>query len=320
MKKNLYPSITFRLAFLICLTPFIANAQLKGGHILGALGLQSGTQAPENTLAVTTPLYYYTANSLHDDNGDEIAKPAIDMFIAAAGINWVSDIKILGANYGAAMLIPFASDRIQGNEVNSESDLAFSDIYLQPIQLGWHNKRADFFAGYQLYIPTGKYELGGDNSGLGMWMNEFTGGTTVYLNADKTWSAALLASYEINGKKKDTEIKPGDILSLEGGVGKTIYMMNSDKSAPQSILNAGLVYYAQFKMTKDQIPAGPFTVTPGKDHIYGLGAEVDFFNIPSNINFGLRWLTELGAVNRFEGNTFFVTLAYVIETKREENK
>ncbi|MND61322.1 transporter [Solitalea canadensis] len=51
---------------------------------------------------------------------------------------------------------------------------AFTDIYLQPIQLGWHTKSADFTVDYGMFIPTGKYTLGGENSGLGMFINEFS--------------------------------------------------------------------------------------------------------------------------------------------------
>ncbi|KRD11231.1 hypothetical protein ASE21_05860 [Flavobacterium sp. Root901] len=48
---------------------FLGNAKLKGGHILGAMGLQSGTQATANTLSVYIPVYLYDASSLRNANG-----------------------------------------------------------------------------------------------------------------------------------------------------------------------------------------------------------------------------------------------------------
>lgn len=309
MKAKLKPIFTL-LFLLFCL---LGYSQLKGGHILGAMGLQSGTQTPANTLSVYVPGYLYDACSLRDANGDEsIANPDITMFITGAGANYVSDFKILGANYGATILLAFASNTIQGNTIDATNSLAFTDMYVQPLQLGWHNKRADFVFSYQLYLPTGKFTAGAsDNAGLGMFMNEFSAGTTLFFNDKKTFHFSALASYEINGKKKDTDIKTGDILSIEGGLGKTFYLMNAEKTVPKSILNAGLIYYLQYKVSNDKIPVGGIILEPDKDQVGALGAEVNYFHIGCKTSAGLRWVSELGAESRFQGNTFFLTLAHV---------
>lgn len=318
--KNTNSEKTLRLvlAVMIMSISFYSNAQLKGGHILGAMGLQSGTQAPENTLSVYVPAYIYTANCLRNGDGDNIGNPDLTMFITGAGASYVSDFKILGANYGASILLAGASNTIQGSYVDSKSSFAFTDMFLQPLQLGWHNKKADFVFSYQMYIPTGKYELGGsDNSGLGMFMNEISAGTTLFFNDKKTFHFSALAAYEINGKKKDTDIKTGDILSIEGGLGKTFYCMNAEKTAPKGILNAGLIYYFQYKVSDDKIPVGSILIEPDKDHIGAAGAEVNYFHIGSMTQAGFRWVSEFGAVNRFQGNTFFITLAHVFSLKKK---
>jgi hypothetical protein len=298
---------------------FLSNAQLKGGHILGGMGLQSGTQAPANTLSVYVPGYLYDAGSLRNADGDEsIANPDITMFVTGAGAAYVSDFKILGANYGATILLAFASNTIQGNSVDAKNSLAFTDMFLQPVQLGWHNKRADFVFSYSLYLPTGKFTAGAsDNAGLGMFINEFSAGTTVFFNDKKTFHFSFLAGYEINGKKKDTDIKTGDILSIEGGLGKTFYVMNGEKTAPKGILNAGVIYYLQGKISNDKIPVGNSIIEPKKDRIAGIGAEVNYFHIGSRTSAGLRWVSEFEAVSRFQGNTFFLTLAHVFSLAKE---
>ena len=241
------------------------------------------------------------------------------MFITGVGASYVSDFKILGANYGASVLLAFASNRIQGNTLDSKSPFALTDTYVVPIQLGWHHKRADFVFSYQIYLPTGKFDLGAsDNSGLGMFMNEFSAGTTLFFNDKKTFHFSALASYEINGKKKDTDIKTGDLLSIEGGLGKTFYMMNAEKTAPKGILNAGLIYYLQYKVTNDQIPVPVFgTIETDKDRVGGIGAEVNYFHIGCSTSAGFRWIAEVEAINRFQGNTFFLTLAHVFSFKKK---
>ncbi|KAF2083042.1 SphA family protein [Flavobacterium sharifuzzamanii] len=306
-------------AAMMLLISFYCNAQLKGGHILGSMGLQSGTQSPEKTLSVYIPGYIYAASSLRDADGDKVGDPNLTMFITGVGANYVSDFKILGANYGATILLAGASNTIQGSYVDSKSDFAFTDMYIQPVQLGWHNKRADFVFSYQMYLPTGKFEVGGsNNSGLGMFMNEFSAGTTLFFNDKKTFHFSALASYEINGKKKDTDIKTGDILSIEGGLGKTFYCMNAEKTAPKGIFNAGLIYYLQYKVSDDKIPVGnAFVLEPDKDRVGGLGAEVNYLHLSSMTSAGFRWIGEINAVNRFQGNTFFITLAHVFSFKKK---
>lgn len=307
-------------SIMLLLVCFFSNAQLKGGHILGAMGLQSGTQTPENTLSVYIPGYFYTASSLRNANGDKaIANPDLTMSITGAGASYVSDFKILGANYGATILLAFAANTIQGNSVDTKNSLAFTDTYIQPLQLGWHNKRADFVFSYQMYLPTGKFDIGAsDNSGLGMFMNEFSAGTTLFFNDKKTFHFSALFSYEINGKKKDTDIKTGDILSVEGGLGKTFYVMDGTNPVPKSIINAGLIYYLQYKVTNDKIPVPVIgTIETDKDRIGGIGAEVNYFHIGCSTSAGLRWIAEVNAINRFQGNTFFLTLAHVFSFKKK---
>ncbi|MFH6965863.1 transporter [Flavobacterium sp. FlaQc-28] len=318
-KFNSYTQIKSTLTLLLLFVSFLGYSQLKGGHILGSSGLQSGTQAPANTLSLYVPGYFYEAGSLRNSDGDKsIANPDINMFLTGVGANYVSDFKILGANYGATILVAFASNTIQGSYVDSKSPFAFTDMLVQPIQLGWHNKRADFVFSYQLYLPTGKYELGAsDNSGLGMFMNELSAGTTLFFNDKKTFHFSALAAYEMNGKKKDTNIKTGDILSIEGGLGKTFYMMNAEKTAPKGILNAGLIYYLQYKVSHDEIPVGTLLLEPSKDRVGAIGAEVNYFHIGCKTTAGLRWVSEIGAVNRFQGNTFFLTLAHVFSFAKE---
>lgn len=184
--RQIRKSVIFFLILMIC---FSGHSQLKGGHILGAMGLQAGTQTPENTLSVYIPGYIYSASTLRDANGNKAPQePDFNMYITGAGASYVSDFKILGANYGAGILLAFAANTIQGNSTNVDNSMAFTDMYLVPIQLGWHHKRADFVFSYQLYLPTGKFEAGAsDNSGLGMFMNEFSGGTTLYFNDKKTF-------------------------------------------------------------------------------------------------------------------------------------
>jgi hypothetical protein len=47
--------------------------------------------------------------------------------------------------------------------------IRFCDMYVQPVDLGWHfGKRLDFNAGYSFFAPTGRYTAGAtDHVGSG---------------------------------------------------------------------------------------------------------------------------------------------------------
>ena len=144
-------------------------------------------------------------------------------------------------------VLPFANASIEAPAfaLGTTIDTSVSDLLLRPIDLGWHTPRADVSAGFQLYAPTGRYERGGsDNIGKGMWTYEPFVGTTVYLDQKRTVSLAATAYWEFHGKKKDTDVKVGQILTLQGGFAK-------------SFLGGGLItgaaHYAQWKLTEDQL-------------------------------------------------------------------
>ena len=165
-----------------------------------------------------------------------------------------------------------------------------------------------------MFIPTGKYKFLEDgNAGLGMLVNELSGGSTVFFDKKKTFSFSALAAFEVHSKKKHTDIKTGDILSVEGGLGKTWYKKVKGSPIPM-IFNAGAIYFFQQKLTSDKIPVGTTVFTGSKDHVWGIGAEGSMFIPKARINITARWLKDVGARNRTDGNTFFVMVAYMIKS------
>ncbi len=307
------------ISICLLLMGYVANAQLNGTHLLGDAGLQSGSQlSPSFTLFV--PVYNYHASHFITANDNKINIPNINMFLTGVGGSIVTHAKILGGNYGATVLIPFASSKIEGGDISMKSSIALSDIYIQPFQLGWQTMRADFTLGYAITIPTGKYELGGDNAGLGMLTNEFSGGATLYLDSKKEWSFSTLLSYGINSEKKNTGsnnvIKVGNNLSAEGGLGKTWSKSVKNSDLPL-VIGAGMVYYMQFKTTDDKIKVSEVMDNAfnfeQRDRSYALGAEANVFIPAIKSSISVRWLGELGSRNRTQGNTFFITWAPYIK-------
>jgi hypothetical protein len=293
------------LGGVVTATP--AWAQLNGQNIKGDAGLKSGSQAPPGGYIVA-PLYWYSADAVKDRNGDEVLRGSLDAFVGGPGLNFVTTKKLAGANYGFLVVLPFANNRLQGTEVDENPGGGITDMYVQPLNLGWHFKKADVTAGYGIYLPVGRYEDGADdNTGLGMWGHELFAGTTVYLNEARTWHAATLASLDFQSEKEDSETKVGNILNLEGGVGRDFL---------KGAASAGLAYYATFKLTDDRIEGLPGILIRGKNRVWGLGPEVTLPLAAKQTLFGfvtVRYQWELGARTTTEGDAWNVLATFPLK-------
>ena len=102
------------------------------------------------------PLWFYTADAVKDRNGNEILTGNLDAAVFGVVLNVVTRKKVLGGNYGFLVVLPGANNRVQGAEdFDANPGAGFTDMYVQPISLGWTKPRADFTAAYGLFLPTG---------------------------------------------------------------------------------------------------------------------------------------------------------------------
>lgn len=294
----------------------LALAGFAGHNTKGDWGLQSGTQPPPGMYLV--PLYYrYDGSDLINSDGESVRLDpegggSLDMNAYTLGFVWVSEFKIFGGNYGFQIYPGFLDNTLEVPILDLDQSVStgFTDLYIQPINLGWQTDRADFIAGLGVYAPTGTYEPGGsENLGLGMWSFEFFAGTTIYFDEARTWHFATTAWYETHTEKEDTDIRVGDILTLEGGLGKSFM---------EGTFNIGVAYYAQWKLSDDdlgtdlELPGGQ---NLGKNRVYGIGPELTLPLATKKTFYGLlnlRYFWEFDAESTIEGNTFILTFTFPI--------
>ena len=142
-----------------------------------------------------------------------------------------------------------------------------------------------------------------------MWSFEPYVGASVFFDEAKTWSFATIAGYETHTKKKDTDIKVGDILTLEGGFGKSFM---------EGALSLGVAYNAQWKVTDDNLGQSitlPEGVRIGKHRVFAAGPEATIpiatkTKLIALIN--LRYLWDFGARTTLEGQTLVITATFPI--------
>lgn len=307
-----FPILIAAAMTILFLVPATTSAQLAGPNIKGDAGLKAGSQAPPGAY-VAIPLWFYTADAVKGRNGDEILTGNLDAALFGAVLNVVTQKKVLGGNYGFLVVVPWVNNRVQGVEdFDSNPGAGFSDMYVQPISLGWTKPRADFIAAYALSLSTGRYEDGADNNtGMGMIGQELLFGTTVYLNKQRSVHAATLATFDFFSEKKDSETRVGDILNLEGGVGADFL---------KGGLTAGLAYYGTFKLTDDQFDAQvPPRLLPDKNRVWGLGPEVTLALATKRAVYGfvtVRYQWELAARTSTEGAAWNILVTFPLKPIR----
>ena len=257
-----------------------AEAQLNTQHLKGTAGLKSGSQAPPGVYFIAPLFYVYQADDVRDRDGDRVPVATdLTSHVYGGGVSVVTKRKLLGGFYGFQVLFPVgANNRIQGTEIDANPGAGLSDSVITPISLGWHATRADATVAYNIFVPTGRYADGAsNNTGLGMWGNELSVGTTVYLSESRQWHVATLASFDFQSKKEDSETKVGNVMHLEGGLGADFL---------KGGLVAGLDYYASFKLTDDRIDGFPDILIRGKNKVFALGPEVQLALAKNNTLYG----------------------------------
>jgi hypothetical protein len=299
--------------WLVTFWPAGSLAQLSGHNTRGDLGMMSGTQAPVGMYGVGM-WYDYSADTLRDRNADSLPATtgggSVDVRAVVAGLLWTTETQLLGGNYGFAVYPALTNNaaELPALQSDTETSTGLADIYIQPLILGWTTERADFTAGLGIYAPTGRYDAEADNNrGLGMWSYEAFAGTTVYFDEARSWHFAASAFFETHGEKEDSDVRVGDIVTIEGGIGKSFM----DGAA-----NAGLAYYAQWKVSRDDFGATPSSgAIVAKHEVYGLGPELTLPLASKSKLYGfanLRYLWETGAKSTLEGETLLLTLTFPI--------
>lgn len=302
-------SVALLTGALMLLVPGPTFAQLGGENLRGDYGMKSGSQGPPG-LYFGNIFYSYRTDTIKDLSGNELSRvnTKVDVFANVITANYVTKEAVLGGNYafGAAFPILNSQLALPSLDVGAQT-WGLADIYIKPLELGWHLRQADITTGYAFFAPTGRFTVGAtDNVGLGMWSNEFSGGTTVYFDRDRKWHAAGTGFYEIHTSKEDLDFRTGDIFTLEGGAGRS-YL--------NGYANAGVAYVAQWKVTEDSGRDVSTLVRGKKGSLFALGPEL---NVPlgnTGAFLGFKYLFDTRSRLATSGNYLGLSLTFVKPSK-----
>jgi hypothetical protein len=125
----------------------------------------------------------------------------------------------------------------------------------------------------------------------------------VYLDSAQHWQISALGFYETHSKKRGRDLRAGDILSIEGGLGGSFL---------RDELIAGGIYGGQWKVTSDGDADFPSDVLPGRNHAYTVGPEATYTlyaKLPWTTSITARYLWDTGARASLEGKRFIMFLS-----------
>ena len=332
--------------------PELVCAQ-HGNYVLGTLGLFGGAQAPEGIYYQNIFSYYHSSNSgiLEATRARDLtvfgrqlgltvnaafnAKSSMDVYIDQNIIGMTTPFKILGANYGFMIDIPFDNAHGTGDaslDVGADlrglfdrnftagasvarsrsgtADFNIADIYVEAINLGWHFPQLDVLATMGFFAPTGAYSANRViNNGLGRWAEMFGMGAVGYLDRARSWSISAMTRYLTHQSQQGVDIRVGDDFILEWGLGKTFRPPAWKPWVTQ--LDTGVIGYAQWQLTDNRGSAIPIPLRRIRSNIFGVGPE-----IATTTKFGrffARYEFEFGAQNSPQGHIFLFGLALLYD-------
>jgi hypothetical protein len=300
MKQQL--RITIATAALAAI-PVLLVAQPTAHYVPGVEGIKGATLPPPGLYLRDYNTVYF-ADRVNDANGNKIAAADPKAFIYAnvPRVVWITDKQVLGGFLGVDALLPLPYTSLEANTPGGRFDkstFGVGDLFAEAT-LSWHgleleDTTLDASLGYGVWAPTGDSSLTNPTKpGLGYWTHMITAGMTWYPESEKKWAVSVLNRYEFNLEKQDTSMTPGQAYTLEWGVSYGL-MQGTD---------VGLVGYCQFQTTKDSGTGA----ADHRDRVVAVGPELATVCPYTGLMVSLRYLREVTAIDRMQGNTVTLTL------------
>jgi hypothetical protein len=304
-----------------------AFAQQKGQWVPGQFGLNAGV-IPDPGVTYANLALNYSADQLNNANGNRI--PGINgtysFWVDENIFYYVPKYKFLGGYFMPYIALNYANGELVANITGTSlgtggGGSGFADMYVQPLNLGWHLKRADVNVGYAFTAPTGRFTQGASNNvGSGYWGNNITSGTTFYITKNKATSANLSTDWEIHGQKSGTNITPGQAFTMEWGLGQVLPL----KKDFSRLLQLGFVGYDQWQVSHS---SGTLTI-PGNPTIpefsipfysvHAIGVQANFVLPAKDFAAFFKYYDEYHALARPQGRTIDFGFSWTLRIPKPE--
>lgn len=296
-----------------------AWAQQKGQWVPGQFGLNAGV-IPDPGITYANMVINYSAGQLNGTNGNPVTGITgnYSFWVDENIIYYVPKQKILGGYFMPYVALSYASGSLVAditgtNLSTSGGGGGFADMYVQPVNFGWHfAKRVDFNVGYAFVAPTGRFVAGASNNvGSGYWGNNVTSGTTFYITKNQGTTANLATDWEIHGQKSGTSVTPGQAFTDEWGLGQVLPL----KKDQSQLAQLGFIGYDQWQVSANSgsyLVAG-IPVSAGLlpyYSVHAMGFQANYILPAKDFVLFFKYEDEYRALARPEGRTIVFGLSY----------
>lgn len=315
------------LCVLVAAAP--AGASSIGHYLPGLFGVRDYFVPPEGWYG-SFYTEYYAGDTFKDRNGSRVESLTVptrrgpvaadvsanaDLVIFVPILTYSSPWKVFGGRWAAAIAPSFSNANLSASISGEErgfggpgrKQLAWSDLYVEPVRLGWHGEHWEGALAYGFYAPTGKYHVNSrtvgpivvegtepQNTGLGFWTNQAQQAGAWYPMDNKGTALMLTMTEEVHGEKRFLDDKPGAHVTLNWGLSQML-PLNDEKL----LLEAAPIGYLQWQVTDD---AGA-DASNGTTHsrVFAAGVHLALVYVPRPFVFAVRYLNEFSARSRIAG-------------------
>lgn len=232
----------------------------------------------------------------------------VDVIAIAPVFLWATSTQLLGADYAFLVAPNLGKSSVAAqltvlDEAGNVDDgsIGIGDTFVQPLWLTWRGEQSDVSLGAGVYVPTGKYDAeDGDSIGMGFWTGQIQSSAYWYLDEARGSALEVGVTYEVHGEQDDTDITPGDHISLEYGFSQYLSQR----------LEVGLSGYSAWQVEKDKRPTGALGLDPNATgEIHAFGAQVGYWLTP-RFNLSLRYVKEYDGKARLQGDWIAVNFVW----------
>lgn len=212
--------------------------------------------------------------------------------------------RFLGATYGLSVIIPVVNTRFTANLFDTTARSAgISDMFFEPVVLGWQKGKLNYQVNYGFYAPTGDFDPSKSlNPGLGFLEHQIQAGATYAIDKRKLWNTSLLTTWEISQSKTGLAVKTGPAFTGEYSFGRRFFKYQ---------MNAGVAGYAYKKLSADS-GSGISPLLAGiTDRQFGIGPEWKYTNLKWHMGFDVRYEQQFGAQAKTSGPVFVFGITFL---------
>jgi hypothetical protein len=268
------------------------------------MDLLGGIMAPPGSLVFKNYFLFWDASARVFTNGIEVkndAKVYADLLQSV----YVTHTKILGADYGFSLLIPFVIGTLHARHSLPNGPTFFNqtttvgglgDVIATPLALHWHWGRFHLLTAGSTYAPSGSYDRNRlMNIGKNRWSFEPDVGLT-WFDQENGREASAFIGYTVNLENTATSYKSGD-------------EFHADFALAQRLRGFvfGMAGYAFQQTTRDSGPGALLGGFFGRVIALGPLAGYRFRVGKAAISLNAKYEFEFADQNRLAGNALWLT-------------